>query len=179
MSEFQSYTISTLNETLSTTSDMEQYKLLSVKETPLANHQQFRAVLCFPVLFLSGRFGEFYPRSVKISSSEYGKPQLLNEDSRFRKDPKVRFLSTLAKRDEEAFCWGVHLLKGTCQGAMLVQVFLDKLSKSNQDVQANLSTVFLSKRGSKQYWFLRSSELPCMLREWGTPTLFLTLSCSE
>ena len=62
---------------------------------------------------------------------------------------------------------------------MPVQTFLDKLSKSDQDVEANLSTVFQSVRGSKQHWFLRSSELRCMLREWGTPTLFLTSSCSE
>ena len=74
-----------------------------------------------------------------------------------------------------------NLLKGTRQQAMPVQVFLDKLSKSDQDVEANLSTVFQSMRGtcSKQYWFLRSSVLRCMLHEWGSPTLLLTLSCSE
>ena len=72
-----------------------------------------------------------------------------------------------------------NLLKGTRQQAMPVQVFLDKLSKSDHNLEANLSTIFQSVRGSKQYWFLRSSEVRCMLREWGTPTLFLTFSCSE
>ena len=34
-------------------------------------------------------------------------------------------------------------------------------------------------RGTKQYWFLRQSELKCMIREWSSPTLFLTFSCAE
>ena len=36
-----------------------------------------------------------------------------------------------------------------------------------------------SVRGSKQYWFTRRSELRCMIREWGSPTFFLTFSCAE
>ena len=31
----------------------------------------------------------------------------------------------------------------------------------------------------KQYWFLRQSQLKCMIREWGSPTLFLTFSSAE
>ena len=33
--------------------------------------------------------------------------------------------------------------------------------------------------GNKQYWFLRHSELKCMVRDYGPPTLFLTFSCAE
>ena len=50
---------------------------------------------------------------------------------------------------------------------------------SHQDVEANPSTVFQSVRGSKQYWYLRRSNVLCMVREYGSPTLFLTLSCAE
>ena len=88
VSSFQSYTIRTLNEKQSTVSDIEQYKLLSVKEDALDNRQRFLDVMCFPHLFPSGRFGEFHPREVKISSSEYAKSRLLNKDSQFRKDPQ-------------------------------------------------------------------------------------------
>ena len=91
VSEFQCYTIRTLNEKLSTTSDIEQYKLLSVKESPLDNCQKYLDVMCFPVLFPSSRFGEFYSREVKISFSEYAKSRLLNKDSRFRKEPQYVF----------------------------------------------------------------------------------------
>ena len=47
-------------------------------------------------------------------------------------------------------------------------------------VEANTSTIFKSIRESKQYWFLRSSELRCMVRAFAPPpTLFLTFSCAE
>ncbi len=61
--------------------------MLSVKEDPLDNNrQQHLDVMCFPVLFPTGKFGEFHSRDVKLSHSEYIKSRLLNKDSRFRKD---------------------------------------------------------------------------------------------
>ena len=39
--------------------------------------------------------------------------------------------------------------------------------------------MFQSVCGMKQYWFLRQSELQYMIRDAGTPTLFLTFSCTE
>ena len=42
-----------------------------------------------------------------------------------------------------------------------------------------MCTMLQSVRGTKQYWFLRQSELKCMIGEWGSPTLFLTFSCAE
>ena len=72
-----------------------------------------------------------------------------------------------------------NLMKGTHQQRMPVQVFLNKVSSSDQELETSLSTMFQSVRGSKQYWFLRSSELNCMVREFGAPTLFMTFSCAE
>ena len=71
------------------------------------------------------------------------------------------------------------MMKRTEQQRMSVQLFLDKVSHADESVEANVSTIFQSIRGTKQYWFLGSSELRCMLREWGTPTLLLTFSCAE
>ena len=68
-------------------------------------------------------------------------------------------------------------MKGTRQHALPVGDFMDRVSNSDENVEANLSTVFQSVRGSKQYWYLRHSEVMCMVREYGSPTLFLTLSC--
>ena len=54
--------------------------MLSVKEDALDNRQQYLDVMCFPVLFLTGRFGEHHPREVKLSHSEYIKSRLLSRD---------------------------------------------------------------------------------------------------
>jgi len=56
---------------------------------------------------------------------------------------------------------------------------LDKVETSDEHLEANLSTMLQSVRGTKQYWFPRQSELRCMIREWGSPTLFLTFSSAE
>jgi len=42
-----------------------------------------------------------------------------------------------------------------------------------------LCTMLQSVRGTKQYWFIRQSELRCMIREWSSPTLFLTFICAK
>ena len=68
---FQSYTIQNMNSNLSKGSDVQQYKLQNVKEDPLDNRQVHFDVMCFPTLFLTGRFGEFHPRKVKPNLAEY------------------------------------------------------------------------------------------------------------
>ena len=59
---FQAFTIRNLDNKLSTASDTEQYKVLGVTEDPIDNRQQHLDVMCFPVLFPTGKFGEFHPR---------------------------------------------------------------------------------------------------------------------
>ena len=62
---------------------------------------------------------------------------------------------------------------------MTVGSLLSNVQRNDKHLEANLCTMHQSVRGTKQYWFLRKSELRCMIREWGSPTLFLTFSCSE
>ena len=177
--DISGYTIRTLNEKLSTSSDIEQFRLMNVTEKPLDNRQKYLDVMCFPVLYPSGRFGEHHDRAVRISSSEYVKSRLLSSDSRFRKDPQFVFYNLWQKEMRELAAGVYNLMKGIHQQRMPVQVFLNKVSSSDQELETSLSTVFQSVRGSKQYWFLRSSELNCMVWEFGAPTLFMTFSCAE
>ena len=62
---------------------------------------------------------------------------------------------------------------------MSVKDFLSKVDSSDKNTEANLSTVLQSVRATKQFWFLKKSDLTCMIREHGPPTLFLTFSCAE
>jgi len=84
---FQSFTIRNLENKLASESDIEPYKVLSVKEDPLDNQQQYLDVMCFPVLLQTGEFGEYH-LGAKLSNSEYIKSRLLNKVSRFRKYPQ-------------------------------------------------------------------------------------------
>ena len=70
-----------------------------------------------------------------------------------------------------------NVLKSTGKGKMPVHELHAGVSKSDESIEANLSTIFQSVCGTN--WFHRSSELKCMLREYGSPTLFITFSCAE
>ena len=87
----QAYTIHKMDQYLPTGKDNDHYKLLSIHEQPLDNHQKYLDVLCFPSLFLTRRYGEFHPRAVNLTFSEYLKSRLFNNDSRFRKNPEFVF----------------------------------------------------------------------------------------
>ena len=173
---FQSYTIRNMYTKLSTESDIEHFKLLKVKEHPLDNRQKYLDVMYFPTLFPNGRFGEYHDREVKLTSSEFAKSRLLNKDSRYRKNPQYVFY-LLWQKDLSA---GIYsFLKSTKGQPMAVGSLINKVNASDEMLEGNLSTVLQTIRGSKLYWVTRQSEVKCMIREYGSPTIFLTLSCSE
>ena len=72
-----------------------------------------------------------------------------------------------------------NLLKSSRKPSVSVGMLLEQVNSSDEHLEAHLCTMLQSVRGTKQYWFLRSSELKCMIREFGPPILFLTFSCAE
>ena len=176
---YQSYTIRRLDQQQSMLPDIEHYKLRDVKEDALSNKLKHLDVLCFPTLFPSGKFGESHSHAVAITASEYAKSRLLNKDSRFRKNDQYVFFLLWQRQIREISPGIYNMLKSTRQQAMPAGEFVNQVSSCDQEVEHNLCTIFQSMRGSMQYWFLRRSEVLCMVREYGSPTLFLTLSCAE
>ena len=130
--------------------------------------------MCFPTLFPMGTFGKHHHRKVDLSHSEYIKSRLLNKNSQFR---KVHITSSvcygrkkcMSYRQESTICWRIGFV---CWSP-------------DEHLEANLCTILQSERGRKQYWYTRQSEVRTplsdhqMIREWGSPTLFVTLSCAE
>ena len=128
---FQYYTISNLDNKLSIQSDIEQYKLLSIKEDPLDNRQKHLDVICSPVLFPDGNFGKYHPREVKVSHSEHVKLRLLNKDSCFRKDPQYVFFLLWHKEIREIACGVYNLLKTSKLMPMSVSNLLQKFEMND------------------------------------------------
>ena len=96
---------------LSTESDIDQFKLLNIKENPLDNRQKYLDVMCFPTLFPDGRFGEYHDREVKLTASEYAKSRLLNKDARYRKNPQYVFY----------LLWRLHVKKMSPSNTSMLQ----------------------------------------------------------
>ena len=138
ISSYQAYTIRRLDQCQSSRPDCEQYKLTDVKETAMSNKFKYLDVLCFPILFPSGRFGESHPREVPISPSEFAKSHILNKDSRFRKDSQYIFYLLWQKEMRELAAGVYNLLKGTRQHPLPVGELMARVSNSDQASQARI-----------------------------------------
>ena len=92
---------------------------------------------------------------------------------------RLCILLSLAKKLREISSGVCNLIKKICKQGMSAKQFLSMINRNDKHLEANLSTMMQSVCGSKQFWFLRKSELQCMTREFGSPTLFLTFICAE
>ena len=103
---FQAFTIRNLDNKLSTESDIEQYKLLSVREDSIDNRQQYLDVMCFPILYPTGKFGKYHPHEVKLTVS------LTSLDYSIKTLVSGKILSMCftycGKRNARAFHWCVQ-----------------------------------------------------------------------
>ena len=175
----QAFTIRKLDTKIVKDSDKSQYKLLNVREQAIDDRQSHLDLMCFPNLFPTGRFGENHPRQVKLDFSEYVKPRLLNKDSRFRKTSQFvfRLYRSKVKRDLNSGIY--NYLKHTRYTGKSVAEIMAMVDKNDLELEGNLSTILQPVRGTNQYWYKVKGELKCMIREWGSPTFFLTLTCAE
>ena len=175
----QAFTIRKLDTKIVKDSDISQYKLLNVREQAIDDRQSHLDLMCFPNLFPTGRFGENHPRLVKLDFSEYVKSRLLNKDSRFRKTSQFvfRLYRSKIKRDLNSGIY--NYLKHTRYTGKSVAEIMAMIDKNDLELEGNLSTILQPVRGTNQYWYKVKGELKCMIREWGSPTFFLTLTCAE
>uniref|UniRef100_A0A1X7VHV1 Helitron helicase-like domain-containing protein n=1 Tax=Amphimedon queenslandica TaxID=400682 RepID=A0A1X7VHV1_AMPQE len=54
-----------------------------------------------------------------------------------------------------------------------------KIHVLHEEFEGNLSTMLAPIRGTNQYLFRVKGEVKAMIAEYGSPTLFITLSCAE
>ena len=118
-----------------------------MREEPIDNRLQHLDIMCFPVLFPTGEFGQFHPRAHKLSHSEYIKSRVLNKDSRFRKDAQYVFYLLWQKEMKQLSAGVYNLLKTTKQQSMSVRMLLDQVNTSDEHLEAHLCTMLQSVRG--------------------------------
>ena len=122
-------------------------------------------VMCFPTLFPTGKFEKNHPCEVKISHSEYVKSRLLNKNSRFRNTNHMSFNLLWQKEMWELSASVYNLMKKSNRvHQMTVSSLLSNVQSNDEHFEANLCTMLQSVRGTQQYWFVRKSELKCMIR---------------
>ena len=107
---------------------------------------------------------------MKINHAEYAKSRLLSKDSRFRKDAQYVFYLLWKKELRELLADIYNMLKNTRRQSTSVST--NQVARSDEQLEGILSTMLQSVRGTKEQWFLRQSELKCMVRDFGPPLCF-------
>ncbi|KAI5701995.1 hypothetical protein M8J75_015542 [Diaphorina citri] len=152
--------------------------MLKVNAAPFDSRDSSIDVKCFPDLFVEGKFGQFHPRSVKLTSSEFIKCVLTSKHSRFRLNQQYLFFLLNDANIRQLNAGIFYKLNITNQNEKLTaQSYLEKLS--NDDLEGDMQAVFSRLRNTEQYWKKPRSDVVCMTRHYGPATWFLTISPSE
>ena len=88
-----------------------------------------------------------------------------------------RLYRSKVKRDLNSGIY--NYLKHTRYTGKSVAEIMAMVDKNDLELEGNLNTVLQPVRGTNQYWYKVKGELKCMIREWGSPTFILTLTCAE
>ena len=136
-------------------------------------------LLCFPILFPFGRYGQNSQRKVKIGVAETLKWFLRNRDSRFRKDFQFLFHLLQVKRRQDmdsAVFSQLHTknLRGLSAGRVCEMV-----AGADGNLEQNIRTLLCNIPGTPQWWRQFENGIYAMTRECGPPTFFLTLTLNE
>ena len=83
------------------------------------------------------------------------KSRLLNQDSRFRKNPEFVFYY-LSQKELREFSAGIYNVLSSCgKRDLTFKQFLDNIDRCDISTEASLLTVFQFFRGTKQFWFVK------------------------
>ena len=138
---------------------------------------------CFPELFPFGVGGylstHFENQGKKVGFAEYIKHRMLSVDSKYRKNiGYVFFLLLVKEMIQLKRCKQTYLRQATkipnLTKETIKNVNKEDLTRYNRSYQ-----VFKSMRGTSMYYEEAKKNVMALLRQNGSPSLFLTLSCAE
>ena len=118
-------------------------------------------------------------RKDEVSPVMYCKWILRQKNPAARRD--VQYLFNLCNnKDLKSVDSGIYASLRTSRIPNLnKKLLLDKIKNKDQELEANLSTVLASVRGSNEYWSRICGDLKLMDETYGSATFFLSLSCAE
>ena len=140
-------------------------------------------VLAFPDLFPGG-FGGFdvlSPRDRDINLRRYVNQRLLNKDPRFSQNCEYIFAFQYATEIKQLRTdMHMALKRRSSEGRKLNAGDMRNFEKVNQLVWKDIAYKFMKKvRGTPAYWQSQLFDTLAMLRTFGTPTWFISLSPAE
>ena len=137
VAELQAYTDRSINQSIPTTSDIDQYRMVSVDEFPIKGTQEYIDCMCFPDLFPTGEFGQHHPREV-LGFSAYVKSRLTSKHSRFRKKAEYVFFLLHQKMNRELNSGIYNCIRNVRNRDSSVRELLAKLESNDDELEGNL-----------------------------------------
>ena len=140
-------------------------------------------VLSFPNLFPKGEGGYDVttPRTRDICLRRYINQRLLNKDSRFSKSIEYIFAFQYATELKQLRTdMNIALKRQRTDGRKITAGDMRNFQKVNQMIWKDIAYKFMKKiRGTPSYWTVALYDTLAMLRTFGTPTWFISLSPAE
>ena len=139
--------------------------------------------LAFPNLLPYGKFGfdVLEPRERELNLRRYVNQRLLNKDARFSQSMEYIFAFQYATELKQLRSDMSMALKRQCSDGKRITVGdMRNFQKVNQMIWKDIAYKFMKNvRGTPAYWQVQLYDTLAMLRTFGTPTWFLTLSPAE
>ena len=139
--------------------------------------------LAFPNLLPYGKFGfdVIEPRERELNLRRYVNQRLLNKDARFSQSMEYIFAFQYATELKQLRSDMSMALKRQCSDGKRITVGdMRNFQKVNQMIWKDIAYKFMKNvRGTPAYWQVQLYDTLAMLRTFGTPTWFLTLSPAE
>ena len=138
---------------------------------------------CFPELFPFG-VGGYLSRTIDeenrtMGFAEYIKHRILSADSRYRRNTKYLFFLLLVKElIQLKRCKQTYLRQATKIPSLTKESVLN-MNKEDFTRYNRSYQVFKTMRGTSMYFEEAKKNVMATLRQNGSPSLFLTLSCAE
>ncbi|KAF8792848.1 hypothetical protein HNY73_004397 [Argiope bruennichi] len=178
MADYEQYTIYPLHERRRNAPISELYQMLKVNAAPIDSRDKDLDVKCFPDLYVEGKYGQFYARQQKLTSSEYIKARLMSKHSQFRLNQQYLFflLNDVNIRQINS---GIFY-KMNCvnqKQKITAEQYFEMLNKD--ELEGDLTAIFGRLRNTEQFWKKPRNDVNCMTQHYGPATWFLTMSPSE
>jgi hypothetical protein len=173
------YTLFEMSKTIPNLSDIEKYDQQHVEATPLNHKSQDLDHLCFPNVFPYGTGGVFDKRTITITPTMFDKWSLRQKVDTARCNMPYLFSLSYIK-DIRALDSGIFASLRTSKVKNLnAGKLLERVKNNDQALEASLSTMFTSIRGSREYWNRQCGDIELMDEYFGPATFFLTFSSAE
>lgn len=151
----------------------------TLDKTPINEYKTEGYIVCaFPHLFPYSQADFRAPRDIEITLSEWFHNLMRYHDKRFAQDPRFRFfaLNTIMRR--QAISQATFFTNKPEIANLTIEELRTKIKEDTGFIK-QIMTYAANMRSTKQYWFQRTAELICMIKQITQPTVFFTLSSAD